>query len=74
MKLWKEPTIQDRDEWKIHLDPLFKGYRNEIAKIVDPEKGGPLKRKIRRLTKTFPYCKNWRKSAGLDIDYKIRIN
>ena len=58
----------------MYLDPLFKGFYDEIARIVHPEKGGPLKRKIRRLTKTFPYCQSWRKSAGLDTDYKIRIN
>ena len=39
-----------------------------------PVKGGASKRKIRRLTKTFPYCQDWRKSAGLETDYKIKIN
>ena len=44
LKIWNEPIIQGRDEWEVHmyLDPLFKRYRDEIAKIVHPEKGGPI--------------------------------
>ena len=38
------------------------------------KQGGASKRKIRRLTKTFPYCQKWRKSVGLETSYKIRIN
>ena len=47
---------------------------HEVVGTLYPGKGGPSKRKIRRLTKTFPQCQDWRKSTGLDTDYKIRIN